>query len=109
MHDNQGGVHQVRAFLPWPGTSNKFLRRNERGDSEQITLKFLETHVGDASEWPEDSPDASIAIDKRALYIRCANDSVLCVTRVHPSSKKPVNAADFANGFSKSTLHHYKG
>ena len=85
------------------------MRRNERGDSEQITLKFLETHVGEASEWPEDRLDASIAIDKRALYIRCGNNSILCVTRVHPSSKKPVNAADFANGFSNSTLHHCDG
>lgn len=77
----------VRGFRGWP----KAWLALEKG-----SLALLKTAVGEPGDGV---PGAILAVDRtRGLLIQCSSCSRLWFLEVQPEGKKPLNAAEFANG-----------
>lgn len=75
---------RIRAFNPWPVTWTGF-----RG-------KPLKIWAGMITEG-ESTPGSILEISKSGITV-ATGDAALCISRLQPAGKKPMNAADFANG-----------
>ncbi len=77
----------VRGFRGWP----KAWLALEKG-----SLALLKTEVGEPGEG---APGTVLAVDRtRGVLVQCSSCSRLWFLEVQPEGKKPLNAAEFANG-----------
>jgi methionyl-tRNA formyltransferase len=77
----------VRGFRAWP----KAWLQLEKG-----SLQLLKTEVGEPGDGV---PGTVVAVDRtRGVLVQCSSCSRLWFLEVQPEGKKPLNAAEFANG-----------
>lgn len=100
---------QVRAFAPWPGTSHTFQKVSESGLTEALPLKILKTELCQPSDWPEGNIDERVAVEKKAIYVKCGDGNILSLRQLQIPGKKPVDPVAFINGLNGRTLHLYGG
>jgi methionyl-tRNA formyltransferase len=86
--------NRLRGFAPWPGAHTTF-----RGQSCQVWGEPVpkEGSAGRASGADGAAPGTLLG-EKEDLFVWCGNATVLRVLLVQMEGRKPVKAADFANG-----------
>jgi methionyl-tRNA formyltransferase len=83
--------NRMRGFAPWPGTYTTF-----RGQSCQVWGEPV-SNEGNAGLAGGAAP-GTLFVKKNELFVLCGDTTVLRVGLVQVEGRKPVKAADFANG-----------
>jgi methionyl-tRNA formyltransferase len=83
--------NRMRGFAPWPGTYTTF-----RGQSCQVWGEPV-SNEGNAGLAGGAAP-GTLFVEKNELFVLCGDTTVLRVGLVQVEGRKPVKAADFANG-----------
>lgn len=95
----------MRAFVGWPGTKQTFLLQkidsddsDDEDDPEIVTkIKVMKSAVGTIDDW-QGQERTDITVTKRALHVKCNDDSVLSILQLQMPGKRPVSPLAFANG-----------
>ncbi len=85
---------RLRAYTPWPGQSS-FLRGQR---VKLLAARPLGEAVGDPSPGEVLEPRGAGLPDGRLIPVACGGKTLLGLERLQLAGKKPVSAADFANG-----------
>jgi methionyl-tRNA formyltransferase len=83
--------NRMRGFAPWPGAYTTF-----RGQSCQVWGEPV-SKEGNAGLAGGAAP-GTLFVEKNELFVLCGDTTVLRVGLVQVEGRKPVKAADFANG-----------
>lgn len=85
-------ARRVRAMNPWPGAAAAFVRPD--GSRLRVLVLAAAAVEGEFAGAPGDV----LEVRKDAIRVR-AGAGALDLTRLQPESRKPLSAAEFANGF----------
>lgn len=94
---SQDVYNRHRALYSFKVLSSKFLKKS---------IELLEVNLPPASvknPFTQESPPGSVEYHKerKCLYVKCANNTFVEVTKVRVEGKKAMSAIDFNNGFLK--------
>ncbi|MCM8536102.1 MAG: methionyl-tRNA formyltransferase [Lentisphaeraceae bacterium] len=84
--------NRVKAYFPWPGTFTFF--ETNKGPRRLVVTKAALSDLTDKNE----APGTVLPGDKKKLFVKCGDDSVLELLQVKPEGKGIMNAADFLCG-----------
>ena len=85
--------HKVRGLACGP-KARTFIRLN----GKEEPLQILRTQLPQPPSDPEAAPGSILAVESgKGILVKCKQGIIWLVT-VHPAGKKPMSAADFANG-----------
>ena len=94
---SQDVYNRHRALYSFKVLSSKFLKKS---------IELLEVNLPHASvrnPFTQESPPGSVEYHKehKCLYVKCANNTFIEVTKVRVEGRKAMSAIDFNNGFLK--------
>jgi methionyl-tRNA formyltransferase len=84
--------NRVKAYFPWPGTYTFF--NTAKGSRRLVITKSVLSNLTNKNE----VPGTILHGDKKKLFVKCGDHTVLEALQVKPEGKSLMNAADFLCG-----------